>query len=74
VSIAVGVEFSGKGINVFADGKDPEIGPIESYPSWLFELETVSKENPSPEDQPKRYIKVRNRAAIREANLLSSSG
>ncbi|KMT17086.1 hypothetical protein BVRB_2g041400 [Beta vulgaris subsp. vulgaris] len=65
------------GANILKDGTDPKVRPDSEYPDWLFqlldkrpalsELQRKEAEDLSVEDL-KRYVKLDNRARIKENN------
>ncbi|KAG8366797.1 hypothetical protein BUALT_Bualt16G0005100 [Buddleja alternifolia] len=69
------------GANILKDGQDPKILPDSEYPDWLFHL--LDKRTPLselrrkdiqtlPYDDLKRFVKLDNRARIKENNALKA--
>ncbi|XP_057791775.1 54S ribosomal protein L37, mitochondrial-like [Salvia miltiorrhiza] len=69
------------GANILKDGQDPKILPDSEYPDWLWHLldkrpalsELKRKDTESlPFDDLKRFVKLDNRARIKENNMLKA--
>ncbi|XP_041996806.1 54S ribosomal protein L37, mitochondrial-like [Salvia splendens] len=69
------------GANMLKDGQDPKILPDSEYPDWLWHLldkrpalsELRRKDTESlPFDDLKRFVKLDNRARIKENNMLKA--
>ncbi|KAL7094933.1 hypothetical protein ACP275_11G135800 [Erythranthe tilingii] len=69
------------GANILKDGQDPKILPDSEYPDWLWHL--LDKKPPLselrrkdiktlPYDDLKRFVKLDNRARIKENNSLKA--
>lgn len=69
------------GANILKDGQDPKILPDSEYPDWLWHL--LDKRPPLselrrkdietlPYDDLKRFVKLDNRAKIKENNMMKA--
>ncbi|KAL6507274.1 hypothetical protein OROGR_023469 [Orobanche gracilis] len=69
------------GANILKDGQDPKILPDSEYPDWLWHLldkrpalsELRRKDLETlPYDELRRFVKLDNRARIKENNILKA--
>mmetsp|Transcript_11694 Transcript_11694/g.19847 ORF Transcript_11694/g.19847 Transcript_11694/m.19847 type:complete len:130 (+) Transcript_11694:176-565(+) len=70
------------GINIMKTGSDPELGPNETYPDWLWtlaekrstlaELQKQGWENIEDLSEKKRLVKLMARQEIKSKNALKS--
>lgn len=69
------------GANILKDGADPKILPDSEYPDWLWRLvekrpalSELRRKNTEtlPYEDLKRFVKLDNRARIKENNLLKA--
>jgi large subunit ribosomal protein L54 len=69
------------GANILKEGSDPKIQPDSEYPDWLWQLldkrpvlSELRRKDPKtlPYEDLKRFVKLDNRARIKENNALTA--